>query len=53
MRSADDAVLAHIDDAETLDLLRQLVRTASGNPPGNEAGVAGGGANISIDSAGK
>jgi succinyl-diaminopimelate desuccinylase len=41
MRSADDAVLAHIDDAETLDLLRQLVGTASGNPPGNEAGVAG------------
>lgn len=40
MRLPDDEVLARIDDAETLDLLRQLVRTPSGNPPGGEARVA-------------
>jgi succinyl-diaminopimelate desuccinylase len=40
MRSPDDEVLARIDDAEALDLLRQLVRTPSANPPGAEARVA-------------
>ena len=37
MRSPDDEVLARIDDAEALDLLRQLVRTPSANPPGSRS----------------
>jgi acetylornithine deacetylase/succinyl-diaminopimelate desuccinylase family protein len=40
MRTFDDELLAHIDENETLDLLRRLVRTPSGNPPGNEVHVA-------------
>jgi acetylornithine deacetylase/succinyl-diaminopimelate desuccinylase family protein len=36
----DGRVLAAIDDGETLDLLRRLVRTPSANPPGNEGDVA-------------
>jgi acetylornithine deacetylase/succinyl-diaminopimelate desuccinylase family protein len=40
MQTSDDQLLAHIDEDETLDLLQRLVRTPSGNPPGNEANVA-------------
>jgi acetylornithine deacetylase/succinyl-diaminopimelate desuccinylase family protein len=36
----DRRVLAAIDDDETLDLLRRLVRARSANPPGDEGDVA-------------
>jgi acetylornithine deacetylase len=40
-REYETRVLAAIDDARTLDLLRRLVEMPSANPPGNEADVAG------------
>ena len=38
--TADAQVLAQVDDAATLALLRALVRTPSANPPGDEAAAA-------------
>jgi acetylornithine deacetylase/succinyl-diaminopimelate desuccinylase family protein len=40
MRPVEKAVLAGIHDQETTELLRTLVRTPSGNPPGDERRVA-------------